>query len=62
VDLSPEAIRAYRAKRGLSQEGLARLIGCSWTTIAAWEAGRRRPTGLYAKALERVLQENAGDR
>jgi transcriptional regulator with XRE-family HTH domain len=37
------AIRRAREQRGLSQEGLAGLLGKSQSAISFWEAGRRTP-------------------
>lgn len=51
-------VRAIRATRGLTQEGLARELGVSFATINGWENGRHHPIPL----LERKLQEMAGDR
>ena len=39
----PERLKAYRKGLGLSQEKLAKLLGVDESTLAHWEAGRRRP-------------------
>lgn len=52
---APAAIRARREALGLSQAALAARIGCHEDAVAAWEHGRRRPSGLYLRELLRVL-------
>ena len=37
--LTPEQLKAWRIRRGLTQAKLARLLDVSWRTIARWEAG-----------------------
>lgn len=39
----PDAIKAWRTERSLSQMELARLAGCSEGLIAQIETGRRQP-------------------
>ena len=39
-----ERIRYLRESRGLSQEGLGKIIGVDRTTIVKWETGASRPT------------------
>lgn len=47
------AIRALRARAGLTQEGLARALGVSLSTVQKWEVvNDRHPQGLYARALD----------
>ncbi|MDR3403532.1 MAG: helix-turn-helix transcriptional regulator [Chthoniobacter sp.] len=41
----------YRAGQRLSQLQLAARIGVDQTTVARWESGKHRPTGLWLKAL-----------
>ena len=43
VTVLPKAIKAWRAVRGLSQEGLAAASGVSAGMIALIETGRRQP-------------------
>ena len=47
----PQLIRTARRHAGLSQRDLAQRLGIAPSTVAAWEAGSRRPT---LRALERV--------
>jgi transcriptional regulator with XRE-family HTH domain len=49
------ALARRRQARGLSQMGLADLVGCDHSTIARWEAGRRTPTIPHLLTLARAL-------
>ena len=42
--MTPDAIRAIRAKLGLSQEALATRLDVSTATVVSWEVGRRSPS------------------
>ena len=48
-------LRARRKAMGLSMEGLARKVGCSWRTIQRWETGKTNPNPLTKQAVLRVL-------
>ena len=50
-------VRQLRASLGLSQEGLARKLGCSWISVYNWEAGLHRPSGLARDQLERLARQ-----
>lgn len=39
-----ERIRNLRESRGLSQDGLGKILGVDRTTIVKWETGASRPT------------------
>ena len=39
---------------GLTQEGLARELGVTVSTVFRWEKGRSRPSGLALRAIERL--------
>ena len=39
-----ERIKNLRESRGLSQEGLGKILGVDRTTIVKWETGASRPT------------------
>ena len=54
-------IRAYRERLGLSQAALARRIGVTQATVAAWELGRRPVRHVYIDALARVLDFPASE-
>ncbi len=53
--LSPERIRALRARLGLSQSQFARRFGFTIDTVQQYEQGCRRPSGPAA-ALLRVIE------
>jgi len=54
------AVRAIREAAGLTQADIARGAGCTPSTIANYEAGRRVPSGKaaarYGAALARCLE------
>ena len=41
----------------LSQDGLAELLGCSRSLVAAWEAATKRPTLEAVAAIEALLRD-----
>ncbi len=43
--LSPRLIRTLRARLGLTQSGLARLVGVSAAAVVQWERGHATPSG-----------------
>jgi transcriptional regulator with XRE-family HTH domain len=49
------AIRELRRKTGLTQAELARLVGTSQPTIAAYEAGRKSPTLQTLSRIARAV-------
>jgi putative transcriptional regulator len=53
--LSPERVRALRARLGLSQAQFARRFGFTLDTVQQYEQGRRRPSGP-ASTLLRVIE------
>jgi len=46
-------IQAAREEKGLSQEQLARLVGCSQSALSNYEKGKRR---LYLSQLEKMAE------
>ena len=46
-------IQSAREEKGLSQEQLARLIGCSQSALSNYEKGKRR---LYLSQLEKMAE------
>ena len=52
----PGRLRRLRRERGLTQEQLAGRLGVAFTTVNAWENGRRRPTG---GSLDRIAKLEA---
>lgn len=45
-----------RARLGMTQEQIARLLGVAWATVSRWERGQARPEARAAAKLNR-LQE-----
>lgn len=60
--MTPQDIKAARARQGLTQEQLARKLGVSWSTVARWECGLSRPSPRMAsyRKLLRLLEEAQG--
>lgn len=48
-------LRAARKAEGMSQSGLARLVGVSVDTVRRWEAGSREPRASEIQALAEVF-------
>lgn len=68
-DIGSGRARQLRKQAGLSQSDIACSIGASRSTVASWEAGRRRPLGELAdryagllESLKDVLDNHAGSR
>lgn len=55
--LTPEIIQAARRRLGLTQAEFAERIGCSALAVSFWERGTRAPTGLYARAVQALVDE-----
>ena len=53
-------VAEIRERMGLSQTDLAELVGVTQPAVAAWEAGRRRPTGAAGETLERIAAALTG--
>ena len=54
-------VREHRIRTGLSQEGLARLLGVSRQTVVNIERGESEPRVFLALALAGVLGVAVGD-
>lgn len=50
-------IKLLRKKRKLTQEGLARKLGVSWSTVNRWERGIGKPSPLALRRLEELEKE-----
>ncbi len=50
-------IKELRAKLGLTQEEMARVVGVAYPTIGRWESGKYKPSRL---AVDRLLQLQKG--
>src|SRR5919202_6213228 len=46
---------AFRARYGLTQDEVARVVGASSAAISEWEAGRKVPDGLRRERLRALL-------
>lgn len=55
--LSPEQVRALRARLGLSQTQFARRFGLSLDAVQQYEQGRRRPSGPAATLLRVIAAD-----
>jgi putative transcriptional regulator len=53
-------VRELREALGLTQEGLARELGVTVSTVFRWEKGRSQPSGLACRALERLRSSIGG--
>lgn len=56
---TPERVASLRRRLGLSQAGLARLLGVRQQTVSEWETGLHRPRGASARLLWLVAEERA---
>jgi DNA-binding transcriptional regulator YiaG len=55
AELTADSIRALRHALGMTQQAFASHLGVSITSVRDWEQGRRKPRGLYARALEQQI-------
>ncbi len=55
TEITADSIRSLRQSLGMSQEAFAHHLGVSISSVRDWEQGRRRPRGLYARALEQQV-------
>lgn len=54
MNWTPQRIKDLRGRLKVSQEELAALAGCSFTTINRWENGRTKPSRLAAARLDEI--------
>jgi transcriptional regulator with XRE-family HTH domain len=54
LDTLAGRVKAYRLAHGLSQEGLAKLLGVNESTIFHWEQGHRTPSEKLTKMLLKI--------
>jgi transcriptional regulator with XRE-family HTH domain len=59
--LNPAAMAMARRGRGLTQDELARLIGCPVRTVESWEKGERNPSPENLRRLVRALRVTEQD-
>jgi putative transcriptional regulator len=50
-------IASVRQKHGLSQEELAHLLGVSFSSVNAWESGKRRPQTRMQEVIVALAQK-----
>ncbi|MBQ4556418.1 MAG: helix-turn-helix transcriptional regulator [Clostridia bacterium] len=50
-----DRIRTLREKRGLTQAGLARLMGITRSSVNAWEMGISSPSSQYIVVLANIF-------
>lgn len=58
---SARTIREVRAKHGLTQEKLARLLGVSFVSINRWERGASLPSPAQSKRIQDLLAQRLWD-
>ena len=56
--MTPEELKAFRRKHGLSQEDLARLLGIEQSAVSHWETGRRKIPPYLFELLVCLEKEN----
>ena len=54
-------LRELRAKRGLTQDQVAKRLGCHESAVSRWESGTRFPTGEDLVALGDLFEVSADD-
>lgn len=52
--MTPIQIQQLRARLGLSQNGLARILDLGVGTVSRWESGTRTPRGRNLRELRRL--------
>ncbi len=53
-----QVVRELREGAGLSQSGLASLLGVCANTVSRWELDERTPPPYLRLAIEHVLEDN----
>jgi DNA-binding transcriptional regulator YiaG len=52
-----EAVRATRAKLGVSQAVFAMVLGVSVDTVQGWEQGRKVPKGMACRFMDQINRD-----
>jgi DNA-binding transcriptional regulator YiaG len=52
-----EKLKELKAKTGLTNLDLARMIGCEERQVYRWFANEAQPKGLYRKSIEKVVRK-----
>lgn len=55
--MQPDELKAFRDKRGLTQQGLADLLGVERNTVNRWEMGERRIPQMAEKLIRCLVLE-----
>ena len=56
----PQQVRALRTELGVSVAVFARLVGVTTAQVEHWEQGRRVPSPLARRLLDRIAADPAG--
>lgn len=57
----PKRLREIRKEKKLTQVALGNMLGCSYATIAGYEAGRKEPSLSTFFRICQVLEVSADD-
>lgn len=57
VDMDKETVKDVRNFLGLTQVGLAELLGVTPVAVSRWENGRSKPTNATIKQLKKLKEE-----
>jgi DNA-binding transcriptional regulator YiaG len=60
--LTPDEFKAWRARLGMTQEGLAHELGVTFTTVWRWEHGNRPIAPMVRLALAEVERQREAKR
>ena len=55
---TPDQLKEFRERNGLSQQQAASSLGCAVATYRSWEQGATVPTGRHLLALQRLLSSD----
>ena len=55
--MTPDAIKEFRARLGLSRAELARRLPVAYRTLEDWEAGKASPPDYLERALRDLERE-----
>lgn len=58
IVMTGKDIKELRKKRKLTQQQLADKLGVHQVTVAEWEAGRKKPSNLALRQLNRLVVNN----
>jgi putative transcriptional regulator len=58
--MTPEQIKSFRIRMGMTQAKLAHILGVQQATLNRWEKGHSKPSPLALKRLEEYDTEWIG--